>query len=205
MIYVNISWAQAKSIKTANASLQLYYTQIGFGPNEYTVILGNNSQCFVDVVAAADVTDFETNYKAAAISVVTPNDALSILDTGVPPTPVKTNVLKTGTLTTTTTTADQVILTYTVTTGKTFYMTYISIIARGTIFANNTFLGSSSLESPAGTKLLTIDLTVPNPSDFLLTTSTPIAIPSGTVVRMVCTPAAVTSTVWRANFGGYES
>jgi hypothetical protein len=47
----------------------------------------------------------------------------------------KTLVMKTGTLATSATTADQVILTYTVTSGKIFYLTYLDVNARLTTFA----------------------------------------------------------------------
>lgn len=118
----------------------------------------------------------------------------------------KTNVLKTGNLVTTATTADQVILTYTVTTGKTFYLEYLSVDCRLTTFATTaTWFGAASLESPAGTKLITNDLSgagavTRNPYVF----SEPIPIASGTVIRVVCTPGATTSYTWKANFGGYE-
>jgi hypothetical protein len=114
------------------------------------------------------------------------------------------NVTKTGTLTTTAITADQVVLTYTVTAGTTFYLTHLDINTHLTVFANNIFLGAASLESPAGTKLITTTFTVPNPTTYTLSVGTPIPIPSGTVIRVVCTPATTTSTVWITNLGGYE-
>jgi hypothetical protein len=116
-----------------------------------------------------------------------------------------TKVMKTGTLVTTAVTGDQVILTYTVTSGKTLYLKYLKIDTRLTTFAvTATNFGLASLESPAGTKLLTqmqsgagITLIPPYLLDL-------ITVPSGTVIRVVCTPAAVTSYTWIANFGGYE-
>lgn len=119
----------------------------------------------------------------------------------------KTVVMKTGTLTTTAVTADQVVLTYTVTAGKTFYLQYIQLQVRLTTFAATaTNFGDSSLESPAATKLYTqMNAHAGTPND-----STPIIFDepqpfaAGTVIRIVCTPAAVTSFTWRANLGGYE-
>jgi hypothetical protein len=118
----------------------------------------------------------------------------------------KTNVLKTGALTTTAVTADQVILTYTVTTGKTFYLQYFQVEARLTTFAATTTLfGTFSLEIVAGTKVFTLDIAnagVITPQGVTFTE--PIPIPAGTVVRLVCTPAATTSFAWKGAFGGYE-
>src|ERR1700682_609226 len=119
----------------------------------------------------------------------------------------KTNVLKTGTITTTTTTADQVVLTYTVTAGKTFYLEYITFAHRLSALSGNnnpTLLGTISLETPSGTKVHTYDAIHPNyiiPGPVI---GEPIPIAAGTVIRVVCTPAATASTIWRANFGGYE-
>jgi hypothetical protein len=119
----------------------------------------------------------------------------------------KTNVLKTGTITTTTTTADQVILTYTVTAGKTFYLEYITFGHRLSALSGNnnpTLLGTISLETPSGTKVHTYDAIHP---DYVIpgpTIGEPIPIAASTVIRVVCTPAATASTIWRASFGGYE-
>jgi hypothetical protein len=119
----------------------------------------------------------------------------------------KALVMKTGSLVTTAVTADQVVVTYTVTAGKTFYLEYINITARLTTYATTaTLFGASSLESPAGTKLMTQMIanagviTPPFDEKF----SEPLPIAAGTVIRVVCTPAAVTSFTWQANLGGYE-
>jgi hypothetical protein len=116
-----------------------------------------------------------------------------------------TKVMQTGSLVTTAVTANQVILTYTVTTGKTLYLQYLKIDTRLTTFAATaTNFGFASLESPAGTKLITqmqsgAGITLHPPYTF-----DNIPIPSGTVIRVVCTPAATTSYTWQVNFGGYE-
>lgn len=121
-------------------------------------------------------------------------------------TTTKTLVMKTGALTSTATTADQVILTYTVTSGKTFYIQYIDCIARLTTYATTaTLFGTFSLEIVAGTKMYTSDMFNAgafNPTRIEFTE--PIFVTTGVVVRIVCTPAASTSFAWKGNFGGYE-
>lgn len=118
----------------------------------------------------------------------------------------KTVVMKTAVLTTTATTADQVVLTYTVTSGKTLYLQYFDVTSRLTTYAATaTNFGDCSLESPAGTKLWTEMQTnagVSGMSGHQLAEPVPIA--SGVVVRLVCTPSAVTSFRWQGNLGGYE-
>jgi hypothetical protein len=118
----------------------------------------------------------------------------------------KTNVLKTGTLVSTATTADQVLLTYTVTVGKTFYLSYFDYTARLTAYAATaTNYGNCSLESPAGTKLYTsMVASASNPVLVGEQLAEPVPIASGVVVRLVCTPSAATSFTWIGNFGGYE-
>ncbi len=117
--------------------------------------------------------------------------------------------MKTGTLVTTAVTADQVILTYTVTVGKTFWLEYYAYDVRLTVLsATASILGTVSLEAPAGTKLFTSTETNPTTSQTgmrTLTFSEPLPIASGTVIRVVCTPAAATSMTWVVNFGGYEA
>jgi len=121
----------------------------------------------------------------------------------------RTPVLKTGTLVTTATTADQVILTYTVTAGKTLWLEYYGYDTRLTILsATASILGTASLEMPSGTKVFTSTETNPTTSQTgmrIVTFSEPIPVTAGTVIRVVCTPAANTSMTWIANFGGYES
>lgn len=118
----------------------------------------------------------------------------------------KTLVLKTGSLATSATTADQVVLTYTVTAGKTLYLTGYSLQARLTTFAATaTLFGQAYLETPSGTKGQTFDLS--GPGTCLIDTVTfaePLPIAAGQVVRIVCTPAATTGMTWKANLSGYE-
>ena len=119
-----------------------------------------------------------------------------------------TLVMKPGSLTTAGTGVDQVVSTYTVTSGKNFYLQYYQIEANLSVLsALASSIGNISLESPAGTKLITntlinatVSLTPINKIEF----AQPMLIPGGTVIRVVCTPAVSTSIVWNANFGGYE-
>lgn len=118
----------------------------------------------------------------------------------------KTLVMKTGTLATTAVTADQVIVTYTVTTGKTFYLEYFDIDARLTTYAATaTNFGTVSLETPSGTKMYTAGIyNVGANSLVSKQLSEPLPVGSAVVIRLVCTPSATTAFTWRANFGGYE-
>jgi hypothetical protein len=121
----------------------------------------------------------------------------------------KTAVLKTGSLTTTAVTADQVVLTYTVTGGKTFYLEYVEGHGRlTTLSATAVILGTLSIETPSGTKVITHSL-VNGTTEFedqvpVYHFSEPIPIAAAAVIRCVTTPAAATSTLWVCNFGGYE-
>lgn len=117
----------------------------------------------------------------------------------------KTNVMTPGSLVTTATTADQVALTYTVTSGKTLFLQSFETGATRTTFATTTVeFGTCSLESPAGTKLWTQDLTGPGQAMAVRAFAEPLVFASGTVVRIVCTPAATNSQTWLSNFIGYE-
>lgn len=119
----------------------------------------------------------------------------------------KTNVLKTGTLVTTAVTAGQVILTYTVTALKTFYLEYLRVSAVITTQPGNgnpIALGSISVETPSGTSIFQTSFVTPTDERDGIQFSEPIPIAAGTVIRVLCTPAAATSFTWYANFGGYE-
>lgn len=117
-----------------------------------------------------------------------------------------TKVMQTGSLVTTATTADQVVLTYTVTAGKKLFLEYFELGARLTTYvATATHFGPFSLESPAATKLYTQDLYHAGATQPILVLLTePLEIAAATVVRFVVTPTTILSFTWRANFGGYE-
>lgn len=120
----------------------------------------------------------------------------------------KTNAFKVGSQVTTAATADQVVATYTVTTNKTFYLQYLSVeVHLTTPSATAAHMGTWSLETPSGTKVLTHTATNPTTSQkyqFRLELAEPIPVASAVVCRVVCTPSGTTSTTWEANFGGYE-
>jgi len=121
----------------------------------------------------------------------------------------KTNVLKTGTLVTTAITVDQVVLTYTVTAGKTFYMEYLTLTGTQTTPAGgtSTILGTMSLELPSGTKVISQRFLGGggiSTDHMVIPFSEPVPVAASTVIRVVVTPAAITSFNWSANFGGYE-
>jgi hypothetical protein len=118
----------------------------------------------------------------------------------------KTLVMKTGSLASSAATADQVVLTYTVTSGKTFYLTYLKWQARLTTYAATaTNFGTISLETPSGTKVITEDIFHAGiDGGYTITFSEPLPIASAAVIRVVCTPSAVTAFTWKASFGGYE-
>lgn len=121
----------------------------------------------------------------------------------------RTPVLKTNTQITTSQTVDQVVLTYTVTSGKTLWLEYIAWDVRLTaVNASASILGAISFELPSGTKGFTSTETNPTTSQTgmkVITFSEPLPVTAGTVIRWVCTPAANTSMTWIGNFGGYEA
>jgi hypothetical protein len=117
--------------------------------------------------------------------------------------------MKTGSLTTVAITADQVVLTYTVTTGKTFFLEYVEFDGAQTTPAggNAVVLGTISLETPSGTKVVTRRMLgggAFNSTPFAMSFPEPLPISSTTVIRVVTTPASTTSFYWGASFGGYE-
>jgi hypothetical protein len=118
----------------------------------------------------------------------------------------KVNVMKTGNINTTATTANQIVLTYTVTAAKTFYIEYYDCTASTAAAAvTATAFGTCSL-SINGTIVHTQYhhgsgySTVADMHDF----TEPIPVAAGQVVLIEVTPSAATSFFWYANFGGYE-
>lgn len=121
----------------------------------------------------------------------------------------KSVVMKTGTLVTTSVTANQVILTYTVTSGKTLYLEYINIQAAQTTPSGGTgiVLGTVNFQNPSGTNVISSRFIGGGSEQFgeiTIPFSEPIPVVSATVVQVVTTPAATSSMTWIANFGGYE-
>lgn len=120
----------------------------------------------------------------------------------------KTNIFNSSALVTAATTQNITIKTYTVTSGKTFYLQWLSLESRPTVIsATASILGIASLESPAGTTIASHTFANPTTSDverIYYSFSEPIPIPSGQIIKAVAAPAAATSTTWYGNFGGYE-
>jgi len=121
----------------------------------------------------------------------------------------KTAILKTGQLTTTAVTANQSVLTYTVTAGKNLFLEYIDIQARLTaVSATASILGTFIIQI-GGVTVYTATFVNPTTSDagsqsIRFQISEPIPVSAGTAISFLVTPAAVTSMLWTANFGGYE-
>lgn len=118
----------------------------------------------------------------------------------------KTGILRTGTLVTTTTTANQVILTFTVPAGKTFFWSFFTADVRNTAISSTALVQGTFSIRVAGVIGLTQINTNPTTSatdSYILTVAEPIPFAAGTVIDVVCTPATTTSLTWVANIGGY--
>jgi hypothetical protein len=117
-------------------------------------------------------------------------------------------VMQSGTITTTSVTAGQIILTYTVPANFTLYLTYLKISGRlTTLSATASVLGTVSVQI-GGVTVYQDTVVNPTTSDaggqrINLDLGLPIPITGGTVVSVIVTPVATTSMLWFANFGGY--
>lgn len=110
-----------------------------------------------------------------------------------------TEDLQTGSLVSTATTADQVIVTRTIPAGKKSLLFGFDVMARLTTFATTaTHFGTVSLEIN-GTKKATLDVAHAGNPVLPVSGSYPdgIQVKGGDVVRLVCTPSAITSFTWR--------
>ena len=130
--------------------------------------------------------------------------ALKVLDVSAS-TPRLGNVFATGQLVSNTTTANQVIATYTVPAGRTLRLQGWDCTGRMSN-GNNTFrfFGDVSLRV-GSSNLMTRSLTGGGvaETEFSLGSNPP-EFPAGSVVTVVCTPAVNTSFTWNANLNGYE-
>jgi hypothetical protein len=117
----------------------------------------------------------------------------------------KTVVMKAGNIQTTATTSNQVILTYTVTAAKTFYLQYFDCTAETN--------AAAATASQFGTCSLSINGTIvytsyqkgsgeSNTATVYL--AEPIPVAAGQIILWETTPAAATAYNWYTNFGGYE-
>lgn len=117
----------------------------------------------------------------------------------------KTTQILNGSLVTTAVTANQVILTHTVTAGKTFYLqefdcnvfttahtTTAAAYGICSLQIGGTTVWSSYLSGPGSAQTQTVIY------------SEPIPVSAGTVIQWVTTPVNTTSYTWNSNFGGYE-
>lgn len=119
----------------------------------------------------------------------------------------KTVVNKTGTLVTTATTADQVVLTYTVTAGRTLYITAIEIEGRLTVISATASILAACSWQIGGVKQNTftfVNETTSEVGRVTIPISEPVPVAAGVIVTIVCTPAAVTSMTWLGNMLAFE-
>lgn len=120
---------------------------------------------------------------------------------------VGTNACTSGTLASSAVTADQVIATYTVTAGKTFFLGSLLLNARLTAFATTaTNFGVASLVVN-GRKIVTFNV-IAGPgvlnSPLFMEPGWPLTFAAGDVLSVVCTPAAITGFTWDASLIGFE-
>jgi hypothetical protein len=121
----------------------------------------------------------------------------------------KTLVMQTGTLTTTSTTAGQIILTYTAVANKYTYIEYLDLQARlTTLSATAQILGLVTVLI-GGVNVYTATFVNPTTSSIgsqavRLSFSEPLPITAGTSIVIQVTPASATSMFWIANFGGFN-
>lgn len=117
----------------------------------------------------------------------------------------KTTQKALGVLVTTAVTADQVIATVTVTTGKTFYIVGFDVtVYTTTVAATILNYGAVSLELPSGTKVWTQQMIGPGVDRIQVVVNESLFGTTAQVVRLVVTPAATTSFTWRGSIVGIE-
>lgn len=117
------------------------------------------------------------------------------------------NVLLAGTLNTTANTANQTILTYTVTAGKVLWLEYVEANVKLTTFATTaTDFGTLSLLVDNVAKQTFTVVCGPGVlnTPLYIDIQDPLPFQPGTVIKVVCTPSAATAFTWEANIAGYE-
>lgn len=117
-----------------------------------------------------------------------------------------TNACTSGTLASSANTADQVIATYTVPTGKTFFLGTLLANVRLTTFATTaTNFGTISL-MVNGSKIVTFTV-VAGPgvlnSPLFLEPGWALTFAAGDVIKIVCTPSAATAMTWDGSLIGF--
>lgn len=119
----------------------------------------------------------------------------------------KTAVNKVSSLVSTTTTAGQNILSYTVTTGKNLYLIAIEVeVYPTTISTTASSLGTVNF-NVNGAVQNTWKFTNPStgmPERMILPMAEPQFVPGGLAMTFTASPASTTSMTWTANFIGYE-
>ncbi len=168
---------------------------VGLGGVNYT--LGAAFMATVQVQGSANPTHF--------VEPATDGSLVASLGTAAG----KTAVLKTGQLTTVAITANQIVLTYTVTAAKTLYLQYIDFAGRLTVPSATASVLGAVIVQIGGVTVYTGSIVNPTTSDcgsqtVRLMFTEPIPIAAATAVAVLVTPAAATSMLWTANFGGYE-
>jgi len=125
-----VTWTELKTIKTST-SMPLYYSQYETSPNKYLVVLSTQVfQVAAKVRASGDVTDFENNFKSAATSSATEDGArcLSLANVNQTPVPTSlTDMIYESASHGQSDSSEQDMISYTVTTGKTFYLIKYSV------------------------------------------------------------------------------
>lgn len=98
--------------------------------------------------------------------------------------------------------------TYTVTAGKTLYVTHMDFTARtAAVSASAANLGNVQLVTPSGTAVSSmtfVNATTSQPTIWTRDFPEPWAVPSATVFMSSVSAAVATSTDWIWNFDGYE-
>ncbi len=169
----------------------------------------NPGSTLLDALNNLDVNTPAKGSATAANStpVVLPTDVLTPATLG--STLNKTRVMKTNAIATTTTTAEQVVLSHTVTTGKTFYLEAVSVeayLSSASTVARR--LGNVFLEEFSSSPIMMWGMwnnTVSIVDRATHTFSEPVPFTSGNTLFAVCSPTSGTSTTWRVNFIGYEA
>lgn len=117
-------------------------------------------------------------------------------------TAAQTPIFLTSQLITALTTANQVILAFTPLSN--FNFIGFNVFVLDTMTSYSIFFGESSLESPAGTKLHTVQLTSLGEGKYAYNTSIPFTFPAHQTIQITCSPSAPINTqTWRANLMGF--
>ena len=176
----------------------------------------------IQTTYSATVTDAAHAPIAAGVSSRSTSDVTRAVNFGVTPTgtylPIKVAAdgtliintdaaaslspnLQSNKLITSSTTQNQVVLSYTPT--KSFSLYGWSTYVWDTMSSSAVVFGESSLESPAGTKLYTSQLSSMGQGKAAINLGQPLIFPANQTIRIVCSPSApINSQTWQANLIG---